>query len=141
MRVYIETSAVVAWLLDQEAGWLAYKTVRNADVVISSDLTVVECERALRRRVASGEVSAERATVLRVEFYATASAWSLVGIGPEIVSRASESFPVDLIRSMDAIHLATAVRVRASVGELAIVSLDDRVRSNGQQLGFQVLPS
>jgi len=140
MRIYVETSAVVAWLLDQPAGWLAYEALRNADVVISSDVTVIECERALRRRVASGEVSAERAAVLRAEFYATTSGWSIVRIGPEIVSRAGDSFPDDLIQAMDAIHLATAVRARASVGELAIVSLDDRVRSNGQQLGFQVLP-
>jgi hypothetical protein len=45
-----------------------------------------------------------------------------------------------VIRSLDAIHLATAVVVRSSIGELGVLSGDDRVRSNVRALGFRVVP-
>jgi len=140
MTVYVESSAVLAWLLDQPVGWLAFDAIRSADRVIASDLTLVECDRVLRKSVAIGEMDATRGDALRAELVSAAAGWDIVSIGPEIVARARESYPDDRIRTLDAIHLATAVTTRSSVGELAIVTLDDRIRSNADRLGFRVLP-
>jgi len=49
-------------------------------------------------------------------------------------------FPVEPIRTLDAIHLASAILARAAVPDLALLSLDERVRANGRALGFTVLP-
>jgi hypothetical protein len=57
-----------------------------------------------------------------------------------VVDRARASFPDDTIRSLDAIHLATAVVVAASVPDLEVLSLDERVRANAAALGLRVLP-
>ena len=141
MTVYVESSAVLAWLLDQPIGWLAFDEVRRADLVVSSELTLIECDRVLRRRVAAGEMAATRAQALRSELSSVADAWSIASIGPDVVARARESYPDDLIRTLDAIHLATALATRSSVGELAIVTLDERIRASAQLLGFRVLPA
>jgi len=58
-----------------------------------------------------------------------------------VVERARGSFSDDQIRSLDAIHLASALAARENVGELELVSLDGRIRSNATALGFRVLPA
>jgi predicted nucleic acid-binding protein len=140
MSVYVETSAVAAWLLDEPSGWMALDAVREADTVVTSELTLVECDRLLRRRVASGEMGAERADLLRTEFAAASAAWGIVPVGSDIAVRARDSYPDDRIRALDAIHLATALTTRSSVADLAIVSLDGRIRRNAEALGIPVLP-
>ena len=67
--------------------------------------------------------------------------WSIEPIGKPVVARARAPFPDDTIRSLDAIHLATAEVVASSVGDLDVLSLDERVRSNAAALGFRVLPA
>lgn len=141
MTVYVETSAVLAWLLDQPIGWFAFEEIRRADLVLSSELTLIECDRVLRRRVAVGEIAATGAEALRSELSSVSSAWSIASIGPDVVARARESYPDDLIRALDAIHLASALAARARVGDLDILTLDDRVRQNATALGFRVLPA
>lgn len=140
MVVYVETSAIAAWLLEQPAGWEAFETVQRADAVVTSELSLVECERTLRRAVAAGDVSAARAELLRRELTMAMAAWSLLPIGADVVARAREPFPDDMIRALDAIHLATALTARVTVGDLAMITLDHRVHRNAVALGFRVLP-
>jgi predicted nucleic acid-binding protein len=141
MAVYVESSAIAAWLLDQPGGWLAFEAIQRADHVVASDLALVECERTLRRAAAAGELAPARAEMLRRELAEAASAWSVMPIGPEVVARARESFPDELIRALDAIHVATALTARVSLDDLAVVTLDGRVRRNAVALGFEVLPA
>lgn len=140
MVVYVETSAIAAWLLEQPAGWQAFEAVQRADAVVTSDLSLVECERTLRRAVAAGDISAARADLLRRELTMATSAWSFLSIGADVVARAREAFPDDMIRALDAIHLATALTARVTVSDLALITLDRRVHRNAVALGFRVLP-
>ena len=139
--LYVESSAVVAWLLDQPGGWPSYDDMRTADIVFTSDLTMIECDRALYRHLALGRLDADRVEALREEFAAVASAWHVQPIAPEIVERARQRFPDDHVRTLDAIHLASAIATRARVGDLDILTLVDRVRQNATALGFRVLPA
>jgi hypothetical protein len=41
---------------------------------------------------------------------------------------------------LDAIHLASALVLRQALPDLALLSTDERVRANGAQLGFPLLP-
>lgn len=141
MVVYVETSAIAAWLLEQPAGWLAFEAVQRADAVVSSDLSLVECERTLRRSVAAGDLSAPQADLLRHELATAVSAWSFLPIGADVVARAREPFPDDMIRALDAIHLATALTARVTLGDLEVITLDHRVQRNAVALGFRVLPA
>jgi hypothetical protein len=57
-----------------------------------------------------------------------------------VVERARRAFPGEPIRALDAIHLAHAVEARAAVSGLALLSLDERIRTAGSELGFDVIP-
>ncbi len=50
------------------------------------------------------------------------------------------TFPDDAIRSLDAIHWRRPWLWRRCVGDLDVLSLDERIRSNAIALGFRVLP-
>jgi hypothetical protein len=58
----------------------------------------------------------------------------------EIAERARRPFPIEPIRTLDAIHLATASVARSLVPGLTLLSLDKRIRACGEALGFQALP-
>jgi len=59
----------------------------------------------------------------------------------EIVERARTPFPGEPIRTLDALHLATALVVRTSVADFALLSLDERIRASGRALRLRVLPA
>jgi uncharacterized protein with PIN domain len=141
MTLYVESSAVLAWLLDQPGGWLAFDDLRAADLVLTSELTMIECDRALHRHVAVGRLATTTVQSLRTELADVSSAWNLTPIGADVVGRARASFPDDRIRALDAIHLASAMTARASLGDVDLLTLDDRIRTTGSLLGFRVLPA
>jgi hypothetical protein len=75
----------------------------------------------------------------RDELRRLAAGWVLVRLSDEIVARARESFPAEPIRSLDALHLATALELATLLPETAVLALDDRVRRSGRALGLAVV--
>ncbi len=65
MNLYIETSAVLAWLFGEATQGKIVPVLSDTGVNVSSDLTLVECNRALRRAHALGVVSDAVAAGLR----------------------------------------------------------------------------
>lgn len=56
------------------------------------------------------------------------------------MERARRPFPVEPIRTLDALHLASALVARSAEAGLMLLTLDQRVRENAQRLGFETLP-
>jgi hypothetical protein len=140
VTVYAESSAVMAWLLDEARAPEVEAVLASADQVVTSDLTLIECDRAIGRLVRMPGPVAVLVDATRVRLKEAVAAWGVEPISGLVVDRARAPFPDDAIRSLDAIHLATALVVRAAVGDLDVLSLDDRVRANAVALGFRVLP-
>jgi predicted nucleic acid-binding protein len=105
-----------------------------------SELTLIECDRALLRLTRQRPDNLADIGVLRSRLMAVAAGWSIEPIAGRVVDRARASFPDDTIRSLDAIHLATAIVVASSIGDLVVLSLDERIRSNAVALGLRVVP-
>jgi prevent-host-death family protein len=57
------------------------------------------------------------------------------------VERARRPFPVEPVRTLDALHLASALVASARVTDLALLSLDERVRTAGRALGLPIVPA
>lgn len=89
----------------------------------------------LANELPEAEAASRRATLSRA-----AAHWVVFRIDAEVVERARRPFPVEPIRSLDAIHLSTAIVVRSLVPDLQLLTLDQRVRDNGAALGFETLP-
>lgn len=140
MNLYAESSAVLAWLLDDAAAPDVRRLLATAALIVASDLTLIECDRVLLRAAALGELTEADAADRRAHLVAAASQWQVLHIVREVVDRARQPFPAEPIRTLDAIHLASALTARAALAGLALLSLDDRVRSVGRKLGFELLP-
>ena len=145
MTLYAESSAVLAWLLGQPSGEAVAAALAGASAVVTSDLTLIECERVLRRLAAGAAVAGggqkEAVEALRARLAQVVETWAVEPIAPRVAARARQGFPDDAIRTLDAIHLATAVCLGEVLDDLAVVSLDDRVRLNALALGFRVQPA
>ena len=141
MSLYAESSGVLAWLLDEESAPSIRRLLSNADFVVASDLTLIECDRVLHRAVHIGELSEVEGADRRAQLVTVAAHWHVLRVGSEIVDRARQPFPGEPIRTLDAIHLASALVARAATVGLQLLSLDDRVRKAAIRLGLQVVPS
>ena len=141
MSVYAESSAVLAWLLDEDTAAEIRRLLSDADLIVASDLTLIECDRVLLRATALGELTEAEAADRKAHLIRAASHWHVLRIAPEIVDRARQAFPGEPIRTLDAIHLASALAARAAIVGLRLLSLDDRVRRAGKRLGLDLLPT
>lgn len=131
---------MLAWLLGEEAGQRVREVLRRAALVTASDLAVLECDRVLIRAVTLGEIDEATAADRRALLNAAATHWHLWRVSSEIVDRARRPFPAEPVRALDAIHLASALAVRSAVPGIELLSLDDRIRQSGKQLGFRLQP-
>jgi predicted nucleic acid-binding protein len=132
---------VLAWLLDERGAPAVRKALANAETVIASDLTVIECDRVLLRAAALAEITEADAADRRARFAAASSHWHLLRIGPDVVERARQPFSGEPIRTLDAIHLASALVARSAVAGLEILTLDERIRKAAAMLGIRVQPA
>lgn len=140
MMVYAESSAVLAWLLGDAGGAEAGEALAAADGVVASDLTVVECERVLIRAWTTGLLTEAEAADHRSVLARAVARWTRLRIGADVVERATRPFPIEPVRTLDALHLGTALLARSAAPGLRLLTLDERVRENGERLGFDVLP-
>jgi predicted nucleic acid-binding protein len=141
VNLYAESSAVLAWLLDEQSAPVVRDLLGDAEIILASDLTLIECDRVLIRAAALGELIESEAADRRAHLADAASQWQIMRIAAEIVDRARQPFPDEPIRTLDAIHLASALTARTSLAGLKLLSLDDRVRRSARKLGLQVLPA
>jgi len=105
---------------------------------VTSALTVAETARAILRARAAGRLTAEqeRASVRALRRFERRC--YIVAVTDAVLARVRRPFPVEPIRTLDAVHLATAELLGEPPPLMTIVSRDDRVRKNADALGYPV---
>lgn len=133
---YIESSALVAALLEGDAA--ARASIRAPGKRVTSALTLAEASRAILRGRASGRLSEaqERAAIRGLQVFARRC--DLVAVTDAVLARVGRPFPVEPIRTLDAVHLATAEALDEPPALVTIVTRDARVRDNARALGYAV---
>jgi predicted nucleic acid-binding protein len=126
--IYFDTSALVKLVFDETesaalADWL---TVRADVPKVSSELSTIELLRTCRR---VDEDAVEGANLLL-------GGIDLLPMDRAIVEKAATLVPSEL-RSLDAIHLASALSVNANL--TALVAYDVRLCSAAAQAGIEVV--
>ena len=133
---YIESSALVAALLEHDAN--ALKSVRTRGRKVASALTIAETARAiLRARVVERLTpDEERAAVRALRRFERRC--YLVAVTDGVLARVRRPFPVEPIRTLDAVHLATTELLGEPPPLVTMVTRDVRVRENAQALGYAI---
>jgi len=133
MRVYVDSSALLkrsvaeaeSEALEEALG----RHVGDRDLLVSSSLALVEVSRALRNRV-----GAENADVVPGAIEDALSGIAERAIGTDVVALARRIGP-DVLRSLDAIHLATALLVDADI----MITYDGRLAFAARHNALEVV--
>jgi predicted nucleic acid-binding protein len=133
---YVESSALVAALLERDTADLR-KAPRDAQPVTSA-LTLAEAGRAIIRARASGRLTAdqERAAVRALRTFERRC--FILDVDRAVLDRVRRPFPVEPVRTLDAIHLATAELLGEPPQLITVATRDARVEKNARALGFTV---
>ena len=133
---YIESSALVAALLERDVQ--ALKSVRTRGRTVTSALTIAEAARAILRARATGRLTAdeERTAVRALRRFERRC--YLVAVTDSVLARVRRPFPLEPIRTLDAVHLATTELLGEPPQIVTIVTRDIRVRDNAHALGYAV---
>jgi predicted nucleic acid-binding protein len=123
--VYLDSSAIVKLAVLEPESSALRRYLRRRRPWVSSSLARTEVLRAL---LPGGEraAAAGRAVLARCD---------LVRVSDQVLTRAGMLEPHEL-RSLDAIHLATAERLGSDIRELVIY--DDRMAQAARHLGYRV---
>ena len=123
--VYLDSSAIVKVAVKEPESDALRKHLRRRRPLVSSALARIEVLRAL---LPSGEaaLASGRDVLTRID---------LVRVNDRVLNLAGSMEPEEL-RSLDAIHLATAARLRDELGGL--VTYDERMAEAAEHLGFRV---
>lgn len=133
---YIESSALLAALLESDAS--ALEALRTKGRRVTSALTFAEAARGILRARTDGRLvpSQERVAVRGLRSFARRC--YVVAITNDVLARVARPFPVEPVRTLDAIHLATAELLGEPPQLVTIVTRDTRVRDNAHALGYAV---
>ena len=137
MTVYAETSAILSWLFGEEEAGYAMDALDRANAVVTSALSIIECRRALLRAEAGKLVSAADGSRLLGILTRTFMQWTILEVTPVVRERAGQRFPVEPVRSLDAIHLSSALTLLHVHPDLRVLSVDERLVANLQPLGLE----
>jgi len=122
--IYLDSSAIVKLVIvEPESGALG-RHLRRRRPLVSSALARTEVVRALLLEGDDG-IERGRAVLGRVE---------LLRVNDRVLNAAAVLLPSDL-RSLDAIHLATARQLGSDLGQ--IVTYDDKMLEAARRLGFK----
>jgi uncharacterized protein with PIN domain len=133
--LYLETSAVLTWLFGEARAGEVRSEADAAELVATSALTFAESERALVRAENEGLLRSADAQKLRGLLHRARAGWMVMAVSEEVLARTSRPFPVEPVRTLDAIHLATALAFMKALPDLRILSFDARILENARALG------
>lgn len=105
---------------------------------VTSALTLAETSRAIIRARATGRLTPadEQAAVRALRTFERRC--FIVDIDRAVLARVRRPFPIEPIRTLDAVHLATTELLGEAPQMVTIVTRDVRVRDNARALGYVV---
>lgn len=134
MNVYVDSSVLLRVVLAEPNRLSSWSRIEQP---VASELIRLECLRTIDRarivlRLDDDEVAGRRAAILEaIETFA------LVPVSTAVLERAAEPFPT-LVGSLDAIHLASALMVRADIDSFTFATHDVRLGRAARAVGFAV---
>lgn len=133
---HIESSALLAALLEQDPA--AIRALRAPGRRVTSAITFAEANRAVVRARVAGRltVTQERDAVRALQTFERRCI--IVTVSDWVLTRAGHPFPVEPVRTLDAIHLATAELLGEPPQLVTIVTRDARIRDNAKAMGYQI---
>jgi predicted nucleic acid-binding protein len=128
LSLYLDSSAILRPVLEQGLSPAVERQVAEAEVLVTSRLSLVETARTfLRVRLLSEHAEALVADAER-DVHALWQRCQIWELTREVCARAEFVAPRAVVRSLDALHLATFSLARREIDGLRFLTADDRLR-------------
>lgn len=136
---YFDTSVLVKRYV-KEAGSSASRKLLQRYRFLSSALAPVEALSAFSRRRTTGEITHRDFLAIRSRLYKDRDYWELVELGPIVLSQAEELVQKTGLRTLDAMHVASALMFQAASGlTIPFVTADVRQRDAAESLALNLI--
>lgn len=131
MTLYVDSSALLKRYVDEHDSEAAVELMTGDPVLATSRLTEVEVRRNLTRLLSGGALE-----TTRHQFAIDLDAFALMAIDAVICNEAARIAEQTLCRSLDAVHVASALRAGAST---TLVTFDLRQAQAARANGLHVV--
>ena len=134
MITYIDTSTLIKLIIDEVGSGRAVTIWASADTVASVSLIIVEAKAALAAARRGRRLTKQQHTAANKELDALLAGLHIVQATEELISDAANLAENEALRGYDAVHLAAALRVGATV----LSSADGDLCAAAEQQGLYV---
>ena len=131
---YIETSALLAAILDHDPG--AIGALRRDGHRVTSALTLAEAGRVIVRGARTGLLSPQKQRAATRALRIFERRCAVVAITSDVLARARRPFPIEPIRTLDALHLATVEQLGEPPILMTVITRDTRIERAARALGY-----
>lgn len=136
---YFDTSVLVKRYV-KEGGSSASGKLFQQYRFLSSALAPVEALSALSRRRTAGEITQRDFLAIRSRLHKDRDYWELVEVGPIVLRQAEELVQKTALRTLDALHIASALAFQAASGlTIPFVTADIRQRDAAESLALNLI--
>jgi predicted nucleic acid-binding protein len=136
---YFDTSVLVKRYL-REAGSLRARALLRQYRILSSAIAPVEALSALARRRAMGDLTDRDFVAVVARMKADRAHWELLEVRVPVLDGAEELVQQGALRTLDAIHVASALAVRSVLGgRVPFVTADARQRDAARTQRLEVV--
>ncbi|MBI3014722.1 MAG: type II toxin-antitoxin system VapC family toxin [Candidatus Tectomicrobia bacterium] len=136
---YFDTSVLVKRYV-REQGSARAQTLLRRYRFLSSAIAPAEMMSALCRRRAAGELAERDFDVILSRMQKDRAYWELVEVSPLVLSQTEELIQRTPLRTLDAIHVASAMAFQAASGiQIPFMTGDIRQRDAAQRLAINVV--
>jgi predicted nucleic acid-binding protein len=124
----------------KEAGSSVSKQLFKRYRFLSSAVAPVEILSALARRRTAGELNQRDFLAIRSRLHKDRAYWELIEVGSIVLSQAKELVAKTGLRTLDALHVASALTFQAASGlTIPFVTADMRQREAAETLSLNLL--
>ena len=131
MITYVDTSCLLKLVIDEDGSEQAELIWDSADAVASVALAVVEGRAALAAAQRSGRLGTSQHRRARSEFASLVDGLTIVEVSERLIDGAAELAEDEALRGYDAVHLAAALTIEATVLTSADTALCDAAQRRG----------
>ncbi|MFZ5469889.1 MAG: type II toxin-antitoxin system VapC family toxin [Myxococcota bacterium] len=125
--LYLDTSAVLRATLETGTSPELEARIGEADVLVTSRLSLVETARAFLRARQRFDLPEARLVAAEKDADAVWARCNIWELTPTVCEAACRVAPRKALRSLDALHLATFLAARERIDGLELLSADERL--------------
>ncbi len=136
MNCYFDTSALIKRYIEESGSIAVSEIFREAESVLISEISKVECVSVLKRINVEGQISDEEYEYLKKEIQADAEDFTLIKI-VDIIDSCEEAIDKYQLKTLDAIQLASAIYAKDEIDNF--VCCDNKLNAAASSESIQVI--